>query len=190
MIWSFPGLRIGGFGGSGARNWRIPGGVGCHEHPQGWEQGEHHSTDPRTAENAPLYRGLRSGGPSLLGNRAKAPLKLLLPLAARRRALRPRAPAARRASVRAARSRKAARFPQSWGRCCDVRPAPNPVGVRAHAQTPLTPSAQTPIPPESSNSAPDPSKSPILGTPHFGQFVPEVTRREKKVQGVPRHLLS
>ena len=21
-------------------------------HPQGWEQGEHHSTDPRTAENA------------------------------------------------------------------------------------------------------------------------------------------
>ena len=23
-----------------------------HEHPQGWEQGEHHSTDPRTAENA------------------------------------------------------------------------------------------------------------------------------------------
>ena len=31
-------------------------GGGGHEHPQGWEQGEHHSTDPRTAENA------RSGG--------------------------------------------------------------------------------------------------------------------------------
>jgi len=35
-----------------------------HEHPQGWEQGEHHSTDPRTAENAPFFtsRGLGSGG--------------------------------------------------------------------------------------------------------------------------------
>ncbi len=41
---------------------------------------------------------------------------------------------------RAARSRNAARFPQSWGRCCDVRPAPNLVGVRAHAQTPQNPS--------------------------------------------------
>jgi len=52
VIFSFLGLRIEGFGGSGARNWRIPGGGGGHEHPQGWEQGEHHSTDPRTAENA------------------------------------------------------------------------------------------------------------------------------------------
>ncbi len=63
VILSLLGLRIGGSGGSGARNWRIPGGGG-HEHPQGWEQGEHHSTDPRTAENAlpPASRGLRSGG--------------------------------------------------------------------------------------------------------------------------------
>ena len=41
--------------------------VRCHTgtwHPQGWEQGEHHSTDPRTAENAPFFtsRGLGSGG--------------------------------------------------------------------------------------------------------------------------------
>ena len=37
------------------------------EHPQGWEQGEHHSTDPRTAENAlpSASRGLRSGGPTV-----------------------------------------------------------------------------------------------------------------------------
>ncbi len=40
------------------RIWRVWGseledsGGGGHEHPQGWEQGEHHSTDPRTAENA------------------------------------------------------------------------------------------------------------------------------------------
>ena len=64
VISSFLGLRIEGFGGPGARNWRTPHGGGGHEHPQGWEQGEHHSTDPRTAENAlpPASRGLRSGG--------------------------------------------------------------------------------------------------------------------------------
>ena len=48
VIPSFLGLRIEGFGGPGARNWGTPDGG----HPQGWEQGEHHSTDPRTAENA------------------------------------------------------------------------------------------------------------------------------------------
>ncbi len=75
VISSFLGLRIEGFGGPGARNWRTPHGGGGHEHPQGWEQGEHHSTDPRTAENAlpPASRGLRSEV-----RRAKAPLKRLV----------------------------------------------------------------------------------------------------------------
>ena len=35
-------------------NLTITGGDRGHEHPQGWEQGEHHSPDPRTAGNA-LY---------------------------------------------------------------------------------------------------------------------------------------
>ena len=51
-----------------------------------------------------------------------------------------------------------ARFPQSWGRCCDVRPAPSPAGC----------SCPRPDPPESSHSAPNSSKSPILGTPPWG----------------------
>ena len=48
-----------------------------------------------------------------------------------------------------------ARFPQSWGRCCDVRPAPNPVGVRD------PPPRNPPIPsPRPSRSAyPEPQKA-------------------------------
>ena len=55
------------------------------EHPQGWEQGEHHSTDPRTAENAlpPASRGLRSGGTTERSS-AKEISDLLLALDANR----------------------------------------------------------------------------------------------------------
>ena len=75
VISSFLGLRIEGFGGPGARNWRTPHGGGGHEHPQGWEQGEHHSTDPRTAENA---RAPRLGACALEERQSEAPLKRLV----------------------------------------------------------------------------------------------------------------
>jgi len=47
-----------------------------HEHPQGWEQGEHHSTDPRTAENAPpVVSGLALWGPQLAGEQSESSAK-------------------------------------------------------------------------------------------------------------------
>eukprot|EP00663_Eupelagonemidae_sp_cell21sb_P009790 gene9790-biopygen2529 len=60
-----------------------------------------------------------------------APTPRLLPLAARLRALRPRAAGSRPARLAAPLAPAVRAFPQSWRRCCDDRPAPN-LGARAH----------------------------------------------------------
>jgi hypothetical protein len=58
-----------------------------------------------------------------------------------------------------------ARFPQSWGRCCDVRPA----GVRAHAQRPSGSSNSDPPEPQA-------LEIPYLFPPPVFDVVTEVTR--------------